>query len=208
MVDSGKAWRFWKAPRMLLAREFVAYLSRQVVKSLTPLLDTAAPGALVEVTTDLLNQELEVEDKLNEEVRDLLDQYSDYMREQGVSYSEMFRKIKSQLVAKKKIVRASGRESGDQMKLSRDKITDISHKLVAQWRKSVRGLKFKKDPNEIRLEIIRAMTTVLQAEEKADRASRDKVRTLKRGVAEGSEEFDLLQHRYYAEELKRLGIDV
>ena len=193
---------------MLLARDFVAYLSRQVVRSLTPLLDTSTPDALVEVTTNLITDELEVEDKLNEEVRDLLDQYSDYMREQGVSYSEMFRKIKSQLVAKNKIVRASGRESGDQMKLSRDKITDISHKLIPQWKKNVRGLRFKRDPNDIRLEIVRAITGALQTEDKADRAARDKVRTLKRGVAEGSEEFDLLHQRYYAEELKRYGIDV
>ena len=48
---------------------------------------------------------------------------------------------------------------------------------------------------------------ILQVEEKADRASRDKVRSLKKEVPEGSEEWDILQKRYYAEELKRFGID-
>ena len=93
------------------------------------------------------------------------------------------------------------------MKLSRDKITDISHKIVAALRKA-REFRLKKDPNEVRLEIVRAMTELLQVEEKVDRAAREKIRSQKREIPEGSEEWDLLHHRYYAEELKKLGIDL
>jgi hypothetical protein len=92
------------------------------------------------------------------------------------------------------------------MKLSRDKITDISHKLIVVLKKS-RDLRLKKDQNDARLEIVKAFTEILQVEEKADRASRDKVRTLKRDIPEGSEEWDILQKRYYSEELKKFGID-
>jgi hypothetical protein len=92
------------------------------------------------------------------------------------------------------------------MKLSRDKITDISHKLVAMLKKS-RDLRMKRDQNDVRLEIVKAFTEILQVEEKADRAARDKVRTIKRDISEGSEEWDILQKRYYAEELKKFGID-
>jgi len=92
------------------------------------------------------------------------------------------------------------------MKLSRDKITDISHKLIAALRKS-RDVRLKKDMNDARLEIVKAFTEILQVEEKADRTARDKVRSLKRDVPEGSEEWDILQKRYYGEELKRFGID-
>jgi len=52
---------------------------------------------------------------------------------------------------------------------------------------------------------VKAFTDILQVEEKADRASRDKVRSMKRDIPEGSEEFDILQKKYYAEELKRYG---
>jgi hypothetical protein len=129
------------------------------------------------------------------------------MRREGVSYQEMFRKAKNQLIAQRKIVKASGRDTGDSMKLSRDKITDISHKLVAAFKKR-RDVRVKKQPNEVRLEIVRTMTDVLQVEDRADKASRDKVRSLKREVNEGSEEFELLQRKYYAEELKKLGLDI
>jgi hypothetical protein len=194
---------------MLIAREFVAYLSRQVVKRLTPkLIETSNPQALVELTTNIITDELDAEDRLNDEVRDILGQYSDYMRQEGVSYQEMFRRIKNTLITQRKVIRAAGRDTGDHMKLSRDKITDISHKLVTALRKS-RELRFKsKDPNEMRLEIVRAFTDLLTAEEKVDRASRDKIRSQKREIPEGSEEWDILQKRYYAEELKKFGIDL
>src|SRR6202165_3205764 len=134
---------------MLIAREFVAYLSRQVVKRLSPaFVETANPQALIELTTNLIVEELEVEDRLNDEVRDILGQYSDYMRQEGVSYQEMFRRIKNTLIMQRKVIRASGRDSGDHMKLSRDKINDISHKLVAAFRKA-REFRLNKDPNDV-----------------------------------------------------------
>ena len=193
---------------MLLAREFVSYLSRQIVRKLTPqVLETPNPQAVAEIVDHIITEELTIEDRLNEEVRDILGQYSDYMRREGVSYQEMFRRTKNQLIAQRKVIRASGRDTGDQMKLSRDKISDMSHKIVAALRKS-RELRVKKEANEVRLDIVRAITELLTAEEKVDRLSRDKVRSQKRDIPEGSEEWDLLQKRYYAEELKKLGIDL
>ena len=193
---------------MLLAREFVSYLSRQIVRKLTPqVLETPNPQAVAEIVDRIITEELTIEDRLNEEVRDILGQYSDYMRREGVSYQEMFRRTKNQLIAQRKVIRASGRDTGDQMKLSRDKISDMSHKIVAALRRS-RELRVKKDANDVRLEIVRAITELLTAEEKVDRLSREKVRSQKRDIPEGSEEWDLLQKRYYAEELKKLGIDL
>jgi hypothetical protein len=94
------------------------------------------------------------------------------------------------------------------MKLSRDKVTDISHKVVEMLRKS-RELRLKnKDSNSVRLEIVRAMTELLTAEDKVDRVARQKIRSQKRDIPEGTEEWDLLHRRYYSEELKKLGIDL
>jgi hypothetical protein len=192
---------------MLLPREFVTYLSRQIVRRLAPgTIETAAPERVAELVNNLIADELDAEDRLNDEVRDKLEDYSDYMRREGISYQDMFRKAKNAMVQQRKIVRASGRDTGDQMKLSRDKITDISHKLITAMRKS-RDLRMKKDPNDARLEIVKVFTEILQLEEKSDKAARDKVRSMKRDIPEGSEEWDILQKRYYAEELKKYGID-
>ncbi|HYK60612.1 MAG TPA: DUF507 family protein [Bryobacteraceae bacterium] len=193
---------------MLLAREFVNYISRQIVRKLSPMwIETSDPQTAANFIADVVEEDLAVEDRLNDEVRDLLSQYSDYMRREGVSYQEMFRRIKNTMITQRKVIRASGRDSGDQMKLSRDKVNDISHKIVAALRKS-RDFRLKRDPNEVRLELVKVMTELLQAEEKVDRAARVKIRTQKREIPEGTEEWDLLHKRYYAEELKKLGIDL
>ena len=194
---------------MLLAREFVVYLSRQLVTRLSPgILETTNPELVAERVSEVISEELAVEDRLNDEVRDLLSQYSEYMRREGVSYQDMFRKIKNTLIAQRKVIRASGRDTGDAMKLSRDKVTDISHKIVEMLRKS-RELRLKdKDTNNVRLEILRVMTELLVAEDKVDRMARQKIRSQKREIPEGTEEWDLLHRRYYSEELKKLGIDL
>jgi uncharacterized protein len=193
---------------MLLAREFVAYLSRQLVKKLSPLyIETVNPEGVADLIAGVIAHELAVEDRLNEEVREILSEYSDYMRREGVSYQEMFRRIKNTLIAQRKVIRASGRDTGDPMKLSRDKVTDMSHKLTAALRKA-RDLRTKQPANDLRLEIVRAMTEVLMLEDKVDKAARQKIRTQKREVPEGTEEWDLLHRRYYSEELKKLGIDL
>ena len=193
---------------MLLAREFVAYLSRRLIERLSPsVMETTDPAAAAELVDSIIVEELSAEDQLNDEVREILSQYSDYMRREGVSYQEMFRRTKNTLVSQRKIVRAAGRDTGDHTKLSRDKITDISHKLLSALRKS-RQFRLKKDPNEIRLQMLNIITELLTMEDKVDRAARTKVRSQKKEIAEGSEEWDLLQRRYYAEELKKLGIDL
>jgi hypothetical protein len=159
---------------MLLAREFVVYISRQLVQRLTPgVLETPNPGAVAERIGAVIEEELAVEDRLNDEVRDLLSQYSEYMRREGVSYQDMFRKIKNTLISQRKVIRAAGRDTGDAMKLSRDKVTDISHKVVEMLRKS-RELRLKnKDTNAVRLEIVRVMTELLTAAEDPHPKARD-----------------------------------
>jgi hypothetical protein len=193
---------------MLLAKELVDYLSRQIVQRLSPLfVEVMDPTMAANAIGAIVLEELEIEDRLNDEVRELLSQYSEYMRQNAVSYQEMFRKIKNTLIQQRKVVRASGRDAGDGMKLSRDKITDISHKIVAFMRKS-RDFRVKKDPNDVRLTIVKTFTDLLQTEERVDKAARQKIRTHGREILEGSEEWTLLHKRYYADELKKLGINL
>jgi len=193
---------------MLLAKEFVSYLSRQLIRRLSPQwIETSDPAMAAEFITNVIVEDLQVEDQLNDEVRDLLSQYSEYMRRESVSYQEMFRRIKNTLITQRKVIRAAGRDTGDQMKLSRDKINDLSHKIVSALKKS-REFRLRKDLNEVRLEIVKDVTEILLVEEKVDKAARTKIRTQKREIGEGTEEWDLLHDRYYAEELKKLGIDL
>jgi uncharacterized protein len=193
---------------MLLAREFVDYVSRQIIKRLTPQwIESTDPQIAADFIAVVIEDDLAIEDHLNDEVREMLSQYSEYMRRESVSYQDMFRKIKNTLITQRKVIRASGRDTGDGMKLSRDKINDVSHKIVAALRKS-REFRLKREPNDVRLELVKVVTELLQTEEKVDKAVRTKIRSQKREIGEGTEEWDLLHRRYYAEEMKKLGIDL
>ena len=193
---------------MLLAKEFVEYLGRQVaVRLASNMIEISNRTAVGEMLVSIVMDEMMVEDKLNDEVRTILEEYSVYMANNAISYSEMFRRIKNQLVQQRKIVRAAGRDTGDPMRLSRDKVNEISHKLLTALKKS-RECRIRRNENDLRLEIVRIISDILQNEDKADKAARAKIRTLKREVLDGTEEWDLLHKRFYADELRNYGIDL
>ncbi|MGH9791923.1 MAG: DUF507 family protein [Candidatus Acidiferrales bacterium] len=91
---------------MLLSRDFVAHMSKELVKRLKAgeMIETRSEAELVERVRAAMAEELGVEDRLNEEVRQILNQYSDEMRRSGASYQEMYKKVKNQLARERKLV--------------------------------------------------------------------------------------------------------
>jgi hypothetical protein len=91
---------------MLFSKEYVGYLAREVTKKLIAarMIETAAVPAVTERVHTALLDELSLEDRINDEVRVILEAYSDEMRKTGANYQEMFRKVKNELVRKYKAV--------------------------------------------------------------------------------------------------------
>jgi len=91
---------------MLLSRDYVAYMAREVVKRLVAgqMIETKAEAALAQRVRQAMAEELAVEDRLNEEVREILSRYSDEMRRTGASYQEMYKKVKGQLARERKLI--------------------------------------------------------------------------------------------------------
>ncbi len=91
---------------MVLSKEYVAYLARQVVKKLLAgeFIETSNPNLVNERVHAAMLEELTLEDRINDEVRAILEAYSDEMRRTGANYQEMFKKIKTELVRKYKAV--------------------------------------------------------------------------------------------------------
>ena len=155
----------------------------------------------------ILVDELSLEDEINTEVRELLNQYSDYMRAQRIPYQEMFQRVKRQVLDERKMISGAQRGGNRMMKLSRGKVIEFSHKLGAALPR-VPGIRMTTSWNDIRLEIVREMTDILMKEEQIDKAAQEKISSQKRNIPEGSEEWTLLHRRYYEEELQRYGIDL
>jgi hypothetical protein len=91
---------------MLLSKEFVGYLAREITKKLIAgeFIDTKNQTAVTERVHAAMLEEFSLEDRINDEVRVILDAYSDEMRKTGANYQEMFKKVKVELVRKYKAV--------------------------------------------------------------------------------------------------------
>jgi hypothetical protein len=91
---------------MLLSRDFVGYMAKEVVKRLIAgkMIETKNVEALTQHVRQVMADEITVEDRLNEEAREILSKYSEEMRRTGVSYQEMYKKVKSQLARERKLI--------------------------------------------------------------------------------------------------------
>lgn len=91
------------------------------------------------------------------------------------------------------------------MKLSREKVIHLSHRLI-QDLVEMETVGFIEDRNTIRLEIVRILQELLREEEQMEQAARLKIESQKRTIPEGSTEWETLYRKYYADELRKLGL--
>jgi hypothetical protein len=91
---------------MQLPREYAAYMSNQVLKRLSSagLIQFDQADYVKEVMTQVVLEEMAVEDRINDEVRKKLQEIEAEMKQAGASYEEMFKKVKRQLVRERKAV--------------------------------------------------------------------------------------------------------
>jgi hypothetical protein len=91
------------------------------------------------------------------------------------------------------------------MRLSREKIIRLSHQITDVLVSSDE-VEFVEDRDTIRQQVVQILTATLRDEEKADAEVRKRITSQKKEILEGSEEWDVLYRKYYAEELRRRGI--
>jgi hypothetical protein len=91
---------------MLLSRDYVGYMAKEVVKRLAAqkMIEIKNIDNLTQQVRQVMADEVTVEDRVNEEVREILAKYSDEMKRTGVSYQEMFKKVKGQLARERKLI--------------------------------------------------------------------------------------------------------
>jgi hypothetical protein len=91
---------------MIFSRDYIGYLARRTVKHLidAKLITATDVKAVNERVNGALLDELALEDRINDEVRVILEAYSEEMRKSGAQYAEMFKKVKNELARKYKAV--------------------------------------------------------------------------------------------------------
>ena len=91
---------------MLLSRDYVGHMAKEVVKRLVAakMIETKSAENLSQHVRQVMAEEVTIEDRLNEEVREILGRYSEEMRRTGVDYQEMYKKVKGQLARERKLI--------------------------------------------------------------------------------------------------------
>jgi hypothetical protein len=91
---------------MRLTPDEIQYISRKIVKTLVGegKLEVDSETRVEEAIGKVISQELQVEDRLNEEVREVLLEHSSQMERSDITYTDMFKKVKRELAKKKGII--------------------------------------------------------------------------------------------------------
>ena len=91
---------------MRLNSDEVEYIARKIVKTLVAeeKLEVDSEARVVEGIMKVIADELSVEDRLNEEVREVLVQHSREMERSNVTYTEMFKMLKRKMAREKGII--------------------------------------------------------------------------------------------------------
>ena len=90
---------------MILSRDYVFYLCQQLVDALAKQhIKLGSPEVVQQKVREAVMNEMSAEDRLNDEVRVLLERHAADMRESGASYQEAFKQVKRQLSKEKGVV--------------------------------------------------------------------------------------------------------
>jgi hypothetical protein len=91
---------------MRLTRDQVGYVSQQIVRGLVreAYIATDRHDPLIDSIAQVLVTDLEAEDRLNDEVRDMLKNFADEISRGSLNYQELFRKAKAKLARERKMI--------------------------------------------------------------------------------------------------------
>ncbi|HXB57190.1 MAG TPA: DUF507 family protein [Vicinamibacteria bacterium] len=91
---------------MRLTAEEIQYVSRKIVKTLVGegKLQIDSEPRIVDGIARVITEELQIEDRLNEEVREVLIQHASEMERSNVTYTEMFKMLKKKMAREKGII--------------------------------------------------------------------------------------------------------
>jgi hypothetical protein len=91
------------------------------------------------------------------------------------------------------------------MRLSREKLNKLASATTEQLA-NTKEVEFLEGYDDIRQEMRRILEELLINEEKLDKAARLKIESQTRIIPEGSPEWMILYHKYYNDEVKKLGL--
>ena len=95
-------------------------------------------------------------------------------------------------------------EGKHSVRLSREKINHISQLIIKELAESD-AIEFLREPNEVRLEIVKLITDELRIDDEIDEQVRKTLNSYSRTIVEGSREWEVMYNKLYDEEFNKRG---
>ena len=121
---------------MIFSRDYIGYLARRTVKHLidAKMITTSNLKVTEERVNQGLLEELSLEDRINEEVRVILEAYSEEMRKSGAQFAEMFKKG---FLEDRNTIRQEARKALENLLTEEAKIDASARLKIANQRKII-----------------------------------------------------------------------
>ena len=150
--------------------------------------------AVVERVKELIDANLEQERELDGKVREIIDENYDDIEFQRADERQLFFMIKKRLAP----------EYGVIMNYD-DRYNDLSHQILDELYENYL-IDYDVNENQVKNVIFKSFKSFAKAYDEIDDIVYNKIRSMKREVIPGSQEYELLYERLYEDELKRRGM--
>ncbi|TLT01283.1 DUF507 family protein [Aliarcobacter cibarius] len=182
---------------MRLKLHHTPYVSRRITRDLVSceFIEVRKEKASIEEQVErILDQDIEKELALDEKVHEILDAQTEEIEYLNADRRQLF------WMTKKRLANDFGVILNNE-----DRFSDIAHKILDYlWEEDY--IHFTCSDNQIKNVIFGSLDDFIKGFEKADSEVLAKLRNYKRKLIPGTEDYDLVYHRLYEEELIKRGL--
>ena len=182
---------------MKLKKQHSSYIARKITKDLinTDFIEVRKEKALITQESEkVLNEDIDKEIRLDEAVNELLENQEDEIEFYKADYRQLFWMTKKRMA----------NEYGVNLNFE-DRFSNIAHKIMDILYEED-FIHFTVNDNQIKNIIANSINDFIKGYDEADEAAYEKIKTYKRKLIPGTEDYDLVFNRLYEEELVRKGL--
>lgn len=182
---------------MKLKKQHVQYISRKITNDLinSEFIEIRKEKALItEENGRILLEDIQKEIELDEKVNDILEDKEDDIEFYNADFRQLFWMTKKRLA----------NEFGVNLNFE-DRFSNIAHNIM-DYLYEEDFIHFEVNDNQVKNVILNSIQTFINGYDEADSAAYEKIKTYKRKLIPGTEDYDIVFTRLYEDELLRRGL--
>jgi len=182
---------------MKLKKQHSPYISRKITKDIvnSSFIELRKEKAMIAAECErILNEDIQKEIELDDAVDDLLEKQEDEIEFYKADYRQLFWMTKKRMA----------NDFGVNLNFE-DRFSNIAH-LIMDYLYEEDFIHFIVNDNQVKNLIAESINSFIKGYDEADTLAYEKIKTYKRKLIPGTEDYDLVFNRLYEEELIKKGL--